>query len=99
MRSGSRVVTVLLWLGCFLCFSVLAVAQSATSSLRGTVTDSKGAVIVGAAVTISDPATVLSHNIKTEAQGEYQFLEMPPATYELTVKAQGFATLKETGIK
>jgi hypothetical protein len=88
-----------LWLGCFLCFSALAVAQSATSSLRGTVTDAKGAVVVGAAVTISDAATGLSRNIKTGAQGEYQFLELPPATYELTVKAQGFAMLRETGIK
>lgn len=96
MRFVSRFVPVI---GFFLVLGTLAFAQSATTSLRGTVTDPKGAVVVGAAVTISDPATGLSRNIKTGAQGEYQFLELPPATYELTVKAQGFAILKETGIK
>ena len=79
--------------------ATLAVAQSATTSLHGTVTDAKGAVVVGAAVTISDPATGLSRSATTGGQGEYQFLELPPATYELTVKATGFATVKEKGVQ
>ena len=79
--------------------SALSFAQSATTSLRGTITDPKGALVVGAAVTLSDPATGLSRNFTTDAQGDYQFLELPPATYELLVKAQGFATVKNTGIK
>lgn len=97
MRSGSLlpvlVFTALLSLG------TLASAQSATTSLRGTITDPKGAVVVGAAVNLKDPATGLSRDTMTGGQGEYQFLELPPATYELTVKAQGFATLRETGIQ
>jgi hypothetical protein len=67
--------------------------------LHGTVTDPKGAVVAGAAVTLVDPATGLARQGKTGDQGEYQFLELPPATYELTVKAQGFAIVKEKNIQ
>jgi len=97
MRSGSRVVTLLV--SFLLAVSMLVSAQTATTSLRGAVTDPKGAVVVNAAVTISDPATGLSRNGTTNGQGEYQFLELPPATYELTVRAPGFATVIERGIQ
>ena len=97
MRSISYVVV--LAISSLLAFSLLASAQSATTSLRGTVSDPNGAVVVGAVVTISDPATGLSRDVTTSGQGEYQFLELPPATYELTVKARGFATVIERGIQ
>jgi hypothetical protein len=97
MRSRSWQLAVLI--GTMVALSALSFAQSATTSLRGTITDPKGALVVGAAVTLSDPATGLSRNFTTDAQGEYQFLELPPATYELLVKAHGFATVKETGIQ
>jgi hypothetical protein len=97
MRSRSWQPAVLI--GTVIALSVLSFAQSATTSLRGTVSDSKGAVVVGAAVTLSDPATGLSRNATTGSQGEYQFLELPPATYELMVKARGFANVKMTGIQ
>jgi hypothetical protein len=80
-------------------FSAIAISQSATTSLRGSVTDPKGAVVIGAAVTITDPATGLTQQATTNDQGGYQFLELPPATYELMVKAPGFATVREKGIQ
>ena len=43
MRAGSRAVTLLV--GFFLAFSALILAQTATTSLRGTVYDAKGAVV------------------------------------------------------
>jgi hypothetical protein len=98
MRSGSRVVAVLLWLGCFLCFSALAVAQSATTSLRGTITDSKGLVVSGATATLSNADTGFSRTTKTDDQGVYQFLEIPPASYILTLSATGFATTKRENV-
>jgi Carboxypeptidase regulatory-like domain len=97
MRSGSCVVTLLI--GFFVAFSILAPAQSATTSLRGTVYDPKGAVVSGAAVTITNPATGFTRSTKSDNQGVYQFLELPPATYQLTVGAGGFAMVKETGIE
>jgi hypothetical protein len=97
MRAGSRAVTLLV--GFFLAFSALILAQTATTSLRGTVYDAKGAVVSGASVTITNPATGFSRTIKSDGQGNYQFLELPPAKYDLTVVGSGFATLKQSGVE
>ena len=98
MRNGFRVVTVMLWLGCFLGLSVSAFAQSATSSLRGTIADSKGLVVAGATATLTNGATGFSRSTTTNDQGVYQFLEVPPAGYVLTVTAAGFATTKRENV-
>ena len=74
-------------------------AQVGTTSLRGTVFDEKGAVVGGATVTIINPATGLTRTTQTNAQGEYQFPQLPPASYELSATAHGFASVKQTGIK
>src|SRR5712692_608635 len=79
--------------------SILTWAQTATTSLRGIVYDPKGAVVTGAAVTLSNPATGFTRSTKTDGQGAYQFLELPPATYQLEVSAPGFATMKQTDVK
>ncbi|MFZ0420539.1 MAG: carboxypeptidase-like regulatory domain-containing protein [Candidatus Sulfotelmatobacter sp.] len=94
---SARVVTRLV--GFFLAMSALVLAQTATTSLRGTVYDAKGAVVAGASVTINNPATGFSRTIKSDGQGNYQFLELPPAKYELTVDARGFATMKQSGVE
>jgi hypothetical protein len=80
-------------------FTAMTLGQSATTSLHGTVTDAKGAVVVGANVTITNPALGLSHESKTNDQGEYQFLELPPGTYDLTVSARGFGNTIAKGIQ
>ena len=97
MRSRSLVVVK--WIGTLLLLSLSAWTQIATTSLRGTIYDTKGAVISGASVTILDPATGFSRMSKSDSQGGYQFLELPPATYELAVSAQGFAQTKESGVQ
>src|SRR5579859_2784933 len=93
MRSGSRagVLSVVLSLS----FSLLISAQTATTSLRGTVTDPKGAIVQGATVLLNNASTGFSRTTKSGTDGVYQFLEVPPATYTLTVTAPGFATLKQ----
>jgi hypothetical protein len=96
MRCGSRVVILLI---AFLALSTLALAQTATTSLRGTVYDAKGAVVAGATVTITNPATGFKRTVKSDGQGNYQFLEMPPAKYDLIVDAQGFAEMKQSGLE
>ena len=70
------------------------IAQTATTSLRGTITDSKGAVVQGVVVTLSNASTGFSRTTKSGNDGVYQFLELPPATYTLAVNASGFATVK-----
>ena len=79
-------------------FPQLGSAQSATSSLSGTVSDAKQAVIAGAELTLSNSQTGFSRTVKTNGQGDYQFLQVPPAQYELTVSAQGFGTFKRDNV-
>lgn len=74
-------------------------AQTSTTSLRGFIADPKGAVIAGAEVTIVNAATGLSRSTKTDDQGFYQFLEVPPATYTVTIKAAGFGMLRAENVR
>src|SRR5215469_2166213 len=73
--------------------------QVAITSLRGTVFEESGAVVNDAAVTLNDPATGFSRTTKTNTQGEYQFPQIPPSTYDLSTSAPGFSTIRQTGIK
>jgi len=72
-------------------------AQSFTS-LHGTIQDPKGAVIAGATVTLINPQVGYSRTTKTDGQGVYQFAQVLPTMYMLTVSAPGFATIKESNV-
>jgi hypothetical protein len=76
----------------------VALAQGATASLRGTVYDAAGATIAGANVTLSNASTGFSRGTKTDNQGVYQFLELPPASYVVTVEAAGFAKVRRENV-
>jgi Carboxypeptidase regulatory-like domain len=96
MLSGSRAASSVAFL---LAFASLLMAQTATTSLRGTVFDAKGAVVTGATVTITDPSNGFTRTTATDNQGGYRFLEMPPAKYNVAVEARGFAQMKQNGVE
>jgi hypothetical protein len=66
-----------------------AAAQS-SSSITGTVKDTKGGVIQGATVTVSDPSQGVQRTSQTNELGIYVFPDLPPGTYALTAESQGF---------
>jgi len=70
--------------------TALATAQS-TSLLNGSVTDSSGAAVAGAKITLTNPATGLHRTATSNGTGLYQFLEVPPGDYRLEATATGFA--------
>lgn len=74
-------------------------AQSSNTSVRGTIVDPQGAVVSGAEVTIANEGTGFSRVVYTNNQGVYQFLEIPPNTYRLTIKAPGFATVRMESVR
>jgi hypothetical protein len=74
----------------FVCLASLAAAQS-TSSLNGSVTDPTGAAVAGASITLTEPATGSKRTTTSNASGLYQFLDVPPGSYQLTAAASGFA--------
>ncbi|HEV2615570.1 MAG TPA: carboxypeptidase-like regulatory domain-containing protein [Candidatus Acidoferrales bacterium] len=65
-----------------------------TGTVAGVVTDSTNAVVPGATVTITDPATHDTRTTATNADGRYIFVNVPPATYDITVTKAGFSQVK-----
>ena len=68
-------------------------------TIVGTVSDPSGAVIPGAKVTITNEATSTARDTKTNGQGYYVVPSLRPATYTLSVDAQGFAAATRKGIQ
>ena len=77
----------------------LAVALAAGGQITGTVTDPKGAVVSGAAVTVLDPVTNQTFKATTDPQGRYKIEGLPAGTYILTVSATGFSDIRRESIK
>ncbi|GAA3765625.1 outer membrane beta-barrel protein [Terriglobus aquaticus] len=73
-------------------------AQETTGSLQGTVRDPSGAVVAHATVTVTTPTLVGSKSDTTDSKGNYHFANLPPGSYTITVDAQGFTQLKQTGL-
>src|ERR1051325_1407515 len=67
-------------------------AQNPTGSIRGTVTDPQGAVILNAAVTVTNKATGDTRKVSTGGDGIYAVENLLPGEYEVKIEAQGFAT-------
>jgi hypothetical protein len=86
MRALAAVV--LMW-AC-LC-SATAFAQTATTSLRGVVKDSSGALVPGASVTLLDKATNNTYHAVSNSSGYYIFPIVVPAHYLITTSSSGFA--------
>ncbi len=69
-------------------------AQSAgnAGTIYGTVTDSTGAIVPDATVTIVNPVSGYSRVTTSDSAGQYQFTNLPLNPYHLTVAVKGFAT-------
>jgi len=71
-----------------------AQASVSTGSIVGTITDSTGALVKGAKVTITNKGTAQAIVTTTNAAGAYTSGSLIPGNYEITVEAQGFRTTK-----
>ena len=88
------------WFAFILCISLItfallpAGAQStvATGSIQGTVTDPNGAVVPGAAITISNKATGQASKLTSSSSGSYASGALIPGEYEVRIEAKGFQT-------
>ena len=75
------------------------VRGQATTSIRGTVTDSSGGYVGGASVTLTNPEFKSVRTASTGDDGGYQFLFLPPGTYTLDVSAPGFQKYEQKGLQ
>ena len=86
----SRILTKWLALGVALAFAAGAALGQSFSSLTGTVTDTTGAVIPGATVTITNQVSGYTRTDKTGADGKFEFHNVPFNTYRTSVTMSGF---------
>ena len=68
-------------------------------TIRGTVVDSSGAAISGAAVKIVNVATNLERDVTSSEEGAFIAPNLPAGNYDVTVTKTGFRTYKQTGIR
>jgi hypothetical protein len=99
MRLYLHTRSVLVVLAALLLFHPAASAQTGTTSLRGTVTDKTGAVITGANLTLSSHELALERTTTTSQTGEYEFVALPPGTYNLRIESKGFNRFEQTRIQ
>jgi hypothetical protein len=95
MKNFVRLVTT------FILFSLLTLsgyAQTVDTAILGTVTDSSGAVVPGATVTVLSSATGVAKAAATNAQGEFEVRYLTPGTYDVSVQASGFSSQTQKGI-
>jgi hypothetical protein len=74
---------------CIFSICIPLFAQS-SGSFTGTVTDDTGAVITGATVSVSDPATGFRRTALTNSDGDYLIAGLGAGTYDVTIAAPGF---------
>lgn len=75
-----------------------ALAQGTSASLTGQVTDSSGAVVVGATVTARDADTNYIQTAISDGEGIYLITPLRPGHYTLAVEAKGFERYLQSGI-
>jgi hypothetical protein len=69
---------------------VVYAQTNTTGAIAGVVSDSTGAIIPGAAVTVTGLATGATRTIATSPAGEFRVSLLPPGAYSITVVAAGF---------
>jgi hypothetical protein len=73
--------------------AVHAQSASATGRLEGTVTDSSGAAVPAADITVRNQDTGISATLQSGTEGEFTFLYLDPGTYEVSIRKAGFNKL------
>src|SRR5581483_1979231 len=74
--------------------------QNVTGTIVGTVTDSNGAAVAGANVTIRDTdKNIVVRTVTTNSNGEYTATLLPVSHYSVTVEAANFKKFVKTGIE
>jgi hypothetical protein len=79
-------------------FSAISGAQELRGTVRGTVTDSSGSVVVGASVTLRNVNTGVQSMKRSSETGGYLFDFVSPGTYSLSVELPGFKNFVQENI-
>src|SRR5262245_33656024 len=88
-RNGASIASiVLLWTAAAVTVSAQGLGGAGT--VQGVVKDPTGGVMQAVVVKISNPVSGFSRTTTTDSVGRYQFTNLPPNQYHITVDVQGF---------
>src|SRR3989442_315190 len=73
-----------------LIFAACAFGQANPGSIRGTVSDSSGAVVPGAKIVLANVRTGVQSSSMTDGLGAYLFEFLPPGEYRVEAEVAGF---------
>jgi hypothetical protein len=79
--------------------SVTGLAQSTQGAILGAVKDTNGALVPGASVTLTNTDEGVVRSTKSDASGNYQFLNSKAAHYTIEVTAAGFEKWSVTSLE
>jgi len=79
-------------------WAMVARAQT-QGQITGVVTDPSGAVVSGATVTVVNPQTGFTRQVRTNTAGNYNFPALLPGLYDVKVEMQGFQTEIRSGVE
>ncbi len=79
--------------------SMPALFGQATTSLRGIVSDTQGGAVDSANATLQNDQTGFKRSVITDATGAYQFLQIPPGAYVLTIEKPGFSISSQKDVQ
>lgn len=80
--------------------AVPVMAQATTGTLRGVVTDTNGAVVADATVTVkSESSGTEATPVKSNGDGVFEVPALLPGSYTVTVEASGFKRSANTGVQ
>src|ERR1044071_9049356 len=82
-----------------LLFAPATFAQTVTGTLRGTISDSKGAVIAGAEIVIRNLETGQERTLKASGEGVYVAPFLPLGRYTVTASSPGFNKVAQENIE
>ena len=85
-------------IGPFVVATAPALAQN-TGSLRGTVTDTTGAIVPGATLTLTNEGTKFTRTAVSDAKGGFFFASVDPGVYRLKAEVAGFKTQEIKGLR
>jgi Carboxypeptidase regulatory-like domain/TonB dependent receptor/TonB-dependent Receptor Plug Domain len=79
-----------------LVMSAVSPAQTITGTISGDVTDTTGAVVPGATITVQNLGTAETRTATTTGTGSYRVPDLAIGKYKVSASAQGFKTLVRT---
>jgi hypothetical protein len=90
------------YLFCLVLLAMVSVSaihgQSVDTAIQGSVLDANGGAISGATVTVTQPATGLTHTAVTSPDGAYEIRYLIPGEYTVEVRPSGFRGERRTGV-